>query len=335
MFDLESLLAPLTDDAPCGADLEYDPVFLQLEQAGAGKAEAQFGDTVIPAEPPEWRTVKEHALDLAARTRDLRVAIWLTRCGARLEGLAGAVAGLQLVDGLLSRQWAGVHPQLDASDNDDPTMRISALAPLVAQTAVIADLRAAALVPGRGGLTVRDIELALGLANPLAEENPPTEAGVLEAVNAGMQADAGLTDRMRQVQTLAESIGQTLDAQLPGGSGLDLEPLLRLAKALTGIARRAAGDTSAGEGDATVAGGAAPSSAGGGSGQITSRDDVVRTIERLCDWIERNEPSNPAPLLLRRAQRLMSKSFVDIVRDLAPESLDQIAKLAGVDLSNE
>ena len=49
--------------------------------------------------------------------------------------------------------------------------------------------------------------------------------------------------------------------------------------------------------------------------------DAHRALERVCEWIERNEPSNPAPLLIRRAQRLMSKSFIDIIRDLAPETL--------------
>ena len=109
-FDLEALLAPLQDDAPCGADLEYDPAFMALEAAGAGKPEQQYGDTVIPAEEPDWPTVQELALALARRTRDLRVAVWLVRCGARLQGWPGALHGLQMVQGLLERNWDHVHP---------------------------------------------------------------------------------------------------------------------------------------------------------------------------------------------------------------------------------
>ena len=37
MLDIESLATPLSADAPSGQDLEYDPVFLALEQAGAGR----------------------------------------------------------------------------------------------------------------------------------------------------------------------------------------------------------------------------------------------------------------------------------------------------------
>ncbi|HEY1398097.1 MAG TPA: type VI secretion system protein TssA, partial [Roseateles sp.] len=57
--------------------------------------------------------------------------------------------------------------------------------------------------------------------------------------------------------------------------------------------------------------------------------DAVRALQRVCDWIERHEPSNPAPLLIRRAQRLMSKSFLEIMRDLNPEGVHEIEKLAG------
>jgi len=52
-------------------------------------------------------------------------------------------------------------------------------------------------------------------------------------------------------------------------------------------------------------------------------------LQRVSEWIERNEPSNPAPLLIQRAQRLMKKNFMEIIRDLVPEGLGQIEKLAG------
>ena len=59
--EIEPLIASLGDDAPCGPDLEYDPEFQSLEQAGAGTPERQYGDKVFPAEPPDWPTVLEHA----------------------------------------------------------------------------------------------------------------------------------------------------------------------------------------------------------------------------------------------------------------------------------
>jgi type VI secretion system protein ImpA len=54
-------------------------------------------------------------------------------------------------------------------------------------------------------------------------------------------------------------------------------------------------------------------------------------LENVCKFIEQSEPSNPAPLFIRRAQRLLSRSFLEIIQDLAPDSLGQIQKLAGIE----
>lgn len=338
MFDLESLLAPLSDDAPSGSDLEYDAAFLALEQAGAGKPEQQFGDTVIPAEPPDWRSVQQHAMDLAGRTRDVRLAVWLARGGARLHGFGGAVQGLELVRGLLTQLWPSVHPQLDASDNNDPIMRLNALAPLTSADAFLADLRAAVLTSARGGPTVRDVELGLGLAEATSDEVVPTEGGILEALRGSIEREPELAQSIQRARAAADGIAETLDTQLGSAFAPDLGPLLRLVRGLDSAQSRATGsDSQAADSDAGMADAASGSTASGrhavaSAGGIASREDVVRHIDRLCEWIERNEPSNPAPLLLRRAQRLMTMSFVDIVKDMVPDGLDQIERLAGIDL---
>jgi type VI secretion system protein ImpA len=84
--------------------------------------------------------------------------------------------------------------------------------------------------------------------------------------------------------------------------------------------------------------GAAAGSSGGASGngrasvpgEIRSPEDVVAAIDRICDYYARLEPSSPVPLLLRRAQRLVGKGFLDIVRDLSPEVVRQIEVLGGI-----
>jgi len=65
------------------------------------------------------------------------------------------------------------------------------------------------------------------------------------------------------------------------------------------------------------------------AGELRTRDDAVQLLELVCNFLERTEPSNPAPLFIRRAQRLIKKSFLEIVRDLMPDSLSQLEKLAG------
>jgi type VI secretion system protein ImpA len=66
-------------------------------------------------------------------------------------------------------------------------------------------------------------------------------------------------------------------------------------------------------------------------GRITSRDDVVRVLDKVCEYYERNEPSSPVPVLLRRARRLVPKDFMEILRDLVPDGVAQAENIRGAD----
>ena len=322
---LESLLAPLSAESPCGADPEYDPDFLALLEASMTRAEQQYGTTVIPAQEPDWLSVHQRASALVQRTRDLRAAVMFTRSAARVEGLPGAACGLQLVRGLLERFWDDVHPRLDPNDGRDPTARLNALQALSHAQAGLADLRSASLTGRRGGVTVRDLELALGRGLPLPGESLPSEDAVLAGAQAAIAARLELAEQMLEAAGAGQALVACFEQRLGAANTPDLEALCKLLAPLAVAARRAGGVPAGGD----AAGGpdAAPEPAPAGA--LNTREDVIRSLERACEWIERNEPTNPAPLLIRRSQRLMSKSFVDIIRDLVPGGVGEIEKLAG------
>lgn len=327
-LDLDNLASALSEASPCGDDLVYDPQFIELEQAAQGKPETQFG----PGEPPDWQRVEELALELAGRTRDIRLAILLARAGARRQGLAAYADGLALMHTLLERHWDRVHPQLDETDNNDPTMRLFALAPLAAGAAGLGDLRAAAIAPVRGSLTVRELELGLGIAEPLPDEAVPTEEGVLSALSQLMAAHPGVGPTIERIDAALKGTLAVIDERAPGAPAPDLQPLQTLVKAMARAARQVAGSTEAAGTDAAADDGAPVAGvATGAVGSLRTRADAMQALERVAEWIERNEPSHPAPLLIRRAQRLMSKSFVELVRDLAPGGLGELERIAGLE----
>jgi type VI secretion system protein ImpA len=328
-LDPESLSTPLSAESPSGPDLAYDPRFIQLEQAGAGKPDRQYGDKHYPAEAPDWPVVHELALDLVGETRDLRLAVWLTRSGARLNGLAGFATGLVLVQRLLSGLWDSLHPQLDAADNNDPTMRLNTLTAFTIADAALADLRAAALAPVRGSLTVREIELALGRADPEPGETVPTEAGLLTALSGLLAGGAVIGPHVAAARQAARDIVIELDNRVGSANAPDLSALTRLLALLGDTLERVQGPAP----DAAAVPVAGASTAGPG-GSIRNRGDAARELGRVCEWIESNEPSNPAPLLIRRAQRLMDKSFLEIIRDLAPDGLGQVERIAGTEATS-
>ncbi len=90
-------------ESGCGEDLEYDPVFAKMERAAQGKPEQQYGDTLIPAEDPEWPELRRLALAVLARSKDLRAIGHLIEALLHTDGLTGFNAGLALLRGSLER----------------------------------------------------------------------------------------------------------------------------------------------------------------------------------------------------------------------------------------
>lgn len=326
-YDPLALAAALPGDAPCGQDLEYDPAFLALQRAGEGKPETQYGDSIQPAEEPDWPLVMREALALAERTRDLRIGTWLVRAGARLDGMPGAARGLRLVQALLENHWEHVHPVLDASEGNDPTARVSALMPLAHPAAGLADLRAATLTGGRLGIPVRQVELAAG-GEPLGGETVPSAAGVREGVASALAEVPALAGHLEAAHAAAAGISGTLEARLEASQTPDLAALRKLLQRVAETARAASGGDAAvapAGGNGVPAATAAPRSADA----IASREDAGRALDRIAAWLEANEPGHPAPLLIRRAQRLLAMDFLEIIQDIAPDGLGQVQRLAG------
>jgi type VI secretion system protein ImpA len=326
-IDLDALLSPVSAEAPAGPDLSYDPDFLALEQAAQGKSEQQFGDTIIPAEEPDWQDVRRRAEALLMRSKDLRVSMLLTRALVRLDNAEGLAAGLELIRAMLDRYWDTLHPELDRDDNNDPTMRLNALGPLGDASTLLRDIRNAFVVasPQHGRVAFRDV---LVLSGKLPSGGAPTLSeseinGTLRAAFAEDQRPAHAALKAAASLTALESL---LNEKGVLSQAPDLQALRELLHAATPLINAALGVESnalaVGEGSVARAQTA---------GQLTSRDDAIRALENVCRFIEQSEPSNPAPLLIRRAQRLIGRRFVEIIEDLAPESLGQIQKLAGLE----
>ncbi len=349
VIDVESLLSEITDESPCGEDLEYDPQFAEMEKLAQGTPERQYGNTIIPAEPPDWRGVSESALNLLARTRDVRVAAHLTRALLNTEGLPGFADGLALLEGLLERHWALVHPQLDPDDDHDPTLRINTIVALCDPETTLHDLRNAPLVSSRalGRFSLRDIQIAAGLLTPVAtgKEEPasPSQSMIdgafqdahLEDVQATAQAVAAACDRMAHIEALlTDQVGVTQSPDLSALTGVLKEIRQVLNEQLQ---RRGVSGVGAVE-DAGAVESLEPGAVGSGSGgavprmvvgEIANREDVIRTLDKICEYYSRYEPSSPVPFLLKRTRRLVRMDFMEILRDLTPGGTDQADLIFG------
>lgn len=335
MRQAEAWLEPLSADAgPCGPDLEYDNAFLELSKAAEGKPETQFDR----GQPPDWRAVRSQAEEMFDRTRDVRVAILWLRAVLNLEGLAAYPAGLRLVAGLLETHWDTVHPVPDPSDND-PYARANALGALPVMEAGLGDLLNARLVniKGVGDVRLRDVEVALGTLSAREGEASYSRDQVERMLATAEGEGAGVRARLLQSQQMLKQLGTLMNERFGSGTSSDHKPLLDLlARALTLVpepqaeADNTAGDAAAGP-DAGDGAGAGRGSKAGLSGGVNSRAEAVRAIEMVCAYLERHEPSNPAQLFLRRGSALLQRNFLELLKDLAPNALDEVARMVGVD----
>jgi type VI secretion system protein ImpA len=332
LIDTENLLHPIAGDEPTGTNLEYDPAFAALERAAQGKPEQQIGETIVAGEPPDWKTVHEQAAALLGRSKDLRIVAHLVRALLHRHGFLGLSEGLGVVQGLLERYWSPLHPRLDPDDHHDPTMRISALA-LLSDTQLLAALRAAPLVQSRsfGPISLRDIAVASGeMAAPAGApkmDMTSIEAAFQDVSDDVLEATAlaitKAVEHLRRIEVIF-----TDSAGVSGPDVAGLTQILNQAGRAVGprLERRKAAAAAAGDSAVHTNG---TGSRVALSGEITSREDVVRALDKICDYYARHEPSSPLPLLLQRCKRLATMSFIEIVREMVPDGLSQVEIIAG------
>lgn len=343
--DTTAWLTDVTPDLTCGEDEEYSEEFRALEQAVVGKPDAQYGGTVIPATPPDWAQALSLAGTLLTRSRDLRVAVHYTRAALMREGFGGLARGLGLIEGLLETRWDTVHPQLDANDQNDPTARVNAMSSLIDGAALPADLRDVPFVVPRGqhGITLRHVELATGELQQDGVEVPSQAAIDAAFTVAGLpQVEATLAALRGSLASVAR-IEALLTEHAGPARALDFAPLARVLVRITDVvaahvpaeSARAEGEradaaASGDDANATMRTPTQHPAAAPRSAQIASAQDVIDALDRICTYYAQHEPSSPLPVLLQRARRLVGKSFIEIVEDVAPDGAGQFRHLGGV-----
>jgi type VI secretion system protein ImpA len=349
MINIDELLAPVSDAAPCGEDPWSTGVLSELETLAAGKPETQFS----AAEDPDWPRLRQRALAVAAETKDLRVAAILSSTLLRTDGLAGFLDGVRLLHGYLENFWETVFPLLDESEGNDPYERINALSNLAAPLGadgdllkVVSGLRALPLLSaprsGRFSLThyhaVRE-----GTEWPADAGTAPTKA-LLDAAKQelGPDAVAAIAANAHAISDELKAIEQLFKDKAGPSSFPSFEAVQRELKHIFSWLDQAQESSAASSAQDSGNQGSFPASQGssggyeggysGGpsiGGEVRSRDDVVRALEAIISYYRKCEPSSPVPFLLMRAKRIVPMDFLQLMHELTPEARDKINLLIG------
>jgi len=344
MLDVPSLTQPIAADAPCGPDLDAigDVQYLNFFAAAESLLPMSFFDVVNSS--GERGRFDPKAVDLAgqlaaarpllARTRDLRLNLLLAKFCILNRDLDGFLNCLRATNLLLREQWEAVHPR---GEDGDYALRAVTVEAIDVFPTVINPLQFLPLIENRrhGSLNYRAYQVAKGEIPAGDADVDGPDLATIERIVSETDLDTlkAASARCSAVAAEVAGIKATWHEKLNSGQPISLD---RLSGLVNGMAAWLAGLVTARDPAVTVvpAEGAAPVEAQlplDTTGALASSAQASAALAAAADYFARMEPSNPALLLVRQAQQMVGKSFIEVMRMLVPSHVETAAINIGRD----
>ncbi len=354
MIDFERLLTPISPAKPCGDDpadtvrgVEFCSQMDKLLGGAFKKTDA------------EWKLIKKTCEDfLLLEAKYLSAAVILSVAELELGGLSELNQGLTFILALLDRFWDQLHPNLERGPDERVQCFLTFCQPGEQSDRLRVHLRLLQqplFQSAEGKITAESIHAAesslaerLRAAAKLDKEVSDAEKkSYFEKIRA-VAAQTTEKDRepigraLVELRKTADAIRLFLLEKLPDAApnwdpffsrledlGAQLRKYPPSPNAAPAAALESAGP-SAGITPWIAPQTLAPSQASvppGAGGSAASREFAMQCLEQACVYFERQEPSSPVPVLLRRAQKLAGQNFLEIIRILNPEVTDPLRRL--------
>jgi type VI secretion system protein ImpA len=359
-MNVELLLQPLAvGNEPCGEDLIFSSDFDAIREARRfDDPSLSQGEWVIQIKEAEWDKVIARCNEiLLEKSKDLRVAGWLTEASGKTRGLAGLADGFRLLAGLCENYWDDVHPRAEDGELDQ---RMGALDWLLNQTVFLiretpltcspkgsfslldqesarADARNQERNPDTTGTGSGNARVSLEVFDAALKDTPPSH------FRAGMEAAADLKLKMQALQEILDRrMGEYAPSFAPAYDALD--DVLRFHR------RHAGADaTTTAEGGSTAAmtstpvrqletpPGDARQAAAIAAGRPASRAQAIRQLQEIATFFRDTEPHSPVAYLADKAARWGSMPLhtwlQSVVKDDA--TLARLEELLGIERQPE
>lgn len=321
-LNLEDLLAPVSADDPVGPDLGYDPDRSAIEQAFEIDVSIDASGVAAQAADTDWRPIIQNIGAQSIKTKDLWLAVYLTRAGALSGSLETVATGALYLAGLLEAYWPSVHPQLEEYGFQG---RKGPCDSLTAAAQFINPLRNLNLLihPRLGQFSGADFARF--------RSGGEAEAGYREFRLAiddlGHEALQDIVEKLDTISSALRRVDQVLTDNAESGGATNFQPTYDALKELKDAVQAFGPPPEAEAGDAVDAGGDGPEDAPVAgkrlSGQVDTREDVLRALDAISEYYRRREPGHPILVLLQRAREWVGLDFLAILQDIAPGSISE------------
>lgn len=352
---VKDLLKAVPGQNPCGEDIgrTKPPEFLQLRVDAQRKPARTVSVTgpdgkvlekvVTPAHEPDWGKILNQSKQLfIEKSKHLELAFYICQGSWAIGKWAAIPNALQLVQELLENHWMDLYPKLDGPKND-PSERLAWLSKLSPardaeeeNTILLDGMRAEALCQIPASVTSIT---ANEIARYKAGSSKTTESQMQQALE-GFIAEkreaikAAVFKSLAHIKAIEAFLQVTVGSLAPKWETL-YQTLTDVHEFLSGTVRRGLG-----KGEVTSSGGGVKveverggESAGGSppTGEVKSRPDVKNQLKLIWEYYDRQEPSSPIRLILRRAASLVEADFctlLDAIPNDERERLKEFAKHA-------
>jgi type VI secretion system protein ImpA len=342
--DFESLTRPVSAEAPCGVDLELSGDIEYMNFVAGAESllpksyfcKDQAGNEGRPFDRAQinFEAQFDTAKPFLEKTRDLRLIGILAKLCILNRDFSGFIACIRAMASLLASHWDDVHPH---GEDGEFGLRAVAIESLDAMPTVVLPLQFLPLIEHNrlGNLSYRAYSIAKGEIQP-TEGEPKVDPAAIEKILAEGELEelVGKRQKILELETALKQIGQTWREKWPSGPSVTFERLATTVAQIftvlnTAIAKR---DPSAALGAASVSAAgngkeadAAQPAAQPAAVRITSAEHAGRGLAAVGAYFSRCEPSNPCLMMVRQAQDLLGKSFLEVLQVLIP---DEVAKAA-------
>ncbi len=358
-MELDALLAPISDSSPCGEDMSFSLEFDQIaEMRRQDDPTLDQGEWVTALKTADWPGVAESCSTLLnTRTKDLRLAMWLTEALALTQGYAGLDQGLRLCTQLSERYWDALHPQADGGDYEE---RIGNIGWLLHR--VVALSAALPFTKGRQGAAYSLSDLAAArLASSSTERDnqdqrqPATDQITLEQFNRALK-DTPAQHLLGPLQAAKRCEAHLLAWQgvVDGHLGADGPGFVQAKEAMaaaiyelerlcrdTGALGEASGlggpDDGQPSADAADEDTAASGASGKAGGPPRTRAQALQQLREVASFFRRTEPHSPVAYLAEKAVKWGEMPLHEWLRKVIKDqgAMSHLEELLGLDNGDE
>lgn len=365
VLDIERLLAPITDDAPCGRDLREDASPNSLyhtlrdirTQARNNERSARADGETDFVQSTDWQPIVDQAPEiLATQSKDLEIVAWLVEAFSRTRGFQGVAAGFALARALIERFGTDLYPQ---PDEDGKATQLAALIGLNgygSEGALIPPLKAIPLTEGGppAPFAAWQCEQAFELeriTDPAKREERSkrgfvTRVELDRAMAETSQDFLQSTERhLRAALEIYQAFQETLDRYCED----DPQPTARIRETLDSCLQTLtylAGDRLAARSDAVTNEEAlseaddlaeppteiAQIPANAAAQATLDRQRALRQLEEVAHYFRRTEPHSPVSYAIEQAVYWSKLSLPDLLNELIPDdgARQKFHQLAGI-----